>query len=148
METAASLRLSAELKNLAVIRRFVQETATALNVDQDALYDLIQAVDESAANVIVHGYQGRPGDIEVEVKPAGDTLVVCLRDQAPVFDPTRLPPPDLTLPLDQRPPGGLGVYLTRQLLDEVTHRVTSQGGNELTLVKKAILSRHPKEDTQ
>ncbi len=139
MPSGATRTFSAELKNLAAIRQFVQETAATLQADPNALHDLILAVDEMAANVMVHGYRGNPGTVEVEVRPEGSALKVRLRDHAPPFDPTLHPIPDLTLPLEERPVGGLGVYLTRTLMDEVTYRVTLQGGNELTLVKKAIL---------
>lgn len=133
---ASTLRVLAELPNLAVIRRFVEETATALKADCGAIDDMIQAVDESATNIIVHGYQGRPGHIEIEVTQEGNVLVVRLRDQAHLFDPTRAPPPDLTLPLERRRVGGLGIHLTRQFTDSMTYRITSEGGNELTLRKK------------
>ena len=139
MTLGATRTFSAELKNLAAIRQFVQETAATLQADANAVHDVVLAVDEMAANVMVHGYRGNPGTVEVEVRPEGSALRVCLRDHAPPFDPTLHPMPDLTLPLEERPVGGLGVYLTRTLMDEVTYRVTLQGGNELTLVKKAIL---------
>jgi serine/threonine-protein kinase RsbW len=103
---------------------------------------LVQAVDESATNIVVHGYRGRPGTIDVEVKGANDTLAVRLRDSAPLFDPTGVPPPDLSLPLDQRPIGGLGVHLTRKCVDEMIYRVTSEGHNELTLLKRNVTFNH------
>jgi serine/threonine-protein kinase RsbW len=140
MDTESTLRIAAELKNLSVIRRFVQQTATALDADPTVISDVILAVDEAATNIIVHGYQGQPGIIEVEMRRTGDSLVVCLRDQAFPFDPTAMPPPDLTLPLEQRPLGGMGIHLVRQLMDEVTHRITPQGGNELTIVKKGCIT--------
>ena len=135
-DTYSSLRISAELKQLVVIRHFIEETVAAFKADPSAVLDVLQAVDEAATNIIVHGYRGQPGMIEIEVRREGDSLVVRLRDQATPFDPTAVPPPDLTLPLEKRPLGGMGIYLARQLMDEMTHRVTSQGGNELTLVKK------------
>jgi len=135
-ESHSSLRISAELKQLVVIRRFIEETAAAFKADPSAILDILQAVDEAATNIIVHGYRGQPGTIEIEIRREGDSLLVRLRDQATPFDPTAVPPPDLTLPLEKRPLGGMGIYLARQLMDEMTHRVTSQGGNELTLVKK------------
>lgn len=131
-----TLDVSAELKNLAVIRHFVEDTAKVLGAGPDAIEDLVQAVEESAANIILHGYEGRPGQIEVEIRPDGNALVVCLRDQAPLFDPTGVPPPDLMLPLEERRLGGLGIYLTRQFTDGMSYRVTSKGGNELALRKK------------
>ena len=61
--------------------------------------DVLLAVDEAATNVVVHGYQGREGVIEIEVLREGDALVIRLRDEAEPFDPTSLPPPDLAVPL-------------------------------------------------
>lgn len=144
MDTESTICITAELKNLAVIRRFVQETATALKADPAAIPDVILAVNEAATNIIVHGYRGQPGIIEIEVGREGNSLVVRLYDQAPPFDPNDVPPPDLTLPLEKRPFGGMGVYITKQLMDKVIHLVTPQGGNELTLVKKSSI---PKEET-
>jgi len=118
------------------VRRFVEEAATAFKADPDVILDIVQAVDESAANIIMHGYRGQPGPIEIAVRGDGTSLVIHLRDQATPFDPTSVPPPDLTLPLERRPIGGLGVYLTRLLVDEMRYHMTPQGGNELTLVKK------------
>ena len=109
----------------------------ALKADRDAIDDMIQAVDESATNIIVHGYRDRPSNIEIEVTQEGNALVVRLRDQAPLFDPTRAPPSDVTLPLERRRVGRLGIHLIRQFTDNVTYRITSEGGNELTLRKKA-----------
>lgn len=134
----SSLNIAADLNNLAMIRDFVQETATALGADPAAIPDVLLAVDEAATNIIVYGYQGQSGTIEIEMNRMRDSLVVCLRDQAIPFDPTVIPPPDLTLPLEERPVGGLGIYLIRQLMDEVTHRIMPQGGNELILIKRGI----------
>jgi|CXWL01.1.fsa_nt_gi serine/threonine-protein kinase RsbW len=135
----AVLRVAADLNNLPAIRGFVEQTATALAAPAPAIDDLVLAVDESTTNIIEHGYCGQTGDIEIEMLRAGDTVVVHLRDQAPPFDPTRLPDPDLTLSLEERPVGRMGVFLTRQLVDAVTYRLTSQGANELTLTKKTAM---------
>jgi serine/threonine-protein kinase RsbW len=130
------LRISAELKNLYTIRNFVEEQALALDAAPPAVADMLLAVDEAATNIIVHGYRGRPGAIEIQVSRRGHDLVVRLRDQADPFDPNRVPPPDLSRPLEERPVGGLGIYLMAQLVDRIDHRVTPEGGNELILVKK------------
>lgn len=133
--SSSKLRIAARLDNLAAIRRFVEDAASSFGIESVIVGDVVQAVDESATNVVVHGYRDRPGEIEVEIGRAGNELVVILRDQAPPFDPTQRPSPDVTLPLDERPLGGLGVFLTRRFMDQVSHRVTAEGGNELTLVK-------------
>jgi len=133
-----SLEVAAELGNLAEIHRFVRESIAGWDLAPSVVYDLQLAVEEATANIILHGYRGRPGTIEIDLSRQGDELVVRLRDDAPPFDPTGLPPPDLALPVEQRPVGGIGVYLMCQAMDEVTHRLTPRGGNELTLIKKII----------
>jgi serine/threonine-protein kinase RsbW len=135
-----SLRMDAQLENLSAIRDFVEEMATRLKAAPTAIPNVVLAVDEMVTNIIVHGYQGQPGSIEIDVTAQGDTLIIQLRDQAPLFDPTSVPSPDLSIPFDDRPPGGLGIYLTRKVMDEVQHRVTVTRGNALTLIKQHIIS--------
>lgn len=129
------LRLAAELQHLETIRHFVEENALALQADENTAFDLAQAVDECATNIIEHGYRYQPGAIEIEIACAGETLTIELRDHAPLFDPTGVPAPDLTVPLEQRDPGGLGIYLARHMVDAMQHRVLPDGGNELIMIK-------------
>ncbi len=134
-----SLHLEAELKNLGTIRDFVEEAAVHLQANPTAIPNVVLAVDEMATNIIEHGYRGQPGTIEVEVYAQNEALIVQLRDRAPLFDPTQVPPPDLSLPIDDRPAGGLGIYLARKVMDDIQHRVTADNGNELTLIKNHII---------
>ena len=132
-----SLRVDARPESLALIRRFVRAMAAAEGLDPERTDGLVQAVDESATNVIVHGYRLAPGEIEIETQRSGEELVVLLRDRAPRFDPTRVPPPDRRTPLTRRGVGGMGVWLARQLCDEMRYRSMPDGGNELALVQRA-----------
>lgn len=139
MSPESFLRITAQLENLSVVRRFVRETAVAFGVVPDAIPDVLLAVDEAVTNIIVHGYKDQAGTIEVEVRLEVDSLVVSVRDEAPSFDPTTVPSPDLSLPLEQRRLGGMGIYMMRQITDELTHRIIPQGGNELTIVKRQVV---------
>jgi len=130
-----SLRVAAaDLGDLAAIREFIRAAATALDAEGETVPDLVVAVDEAATNIIRHGYRDRRGPIEVEVERSGPSIVVRVRDQAPPFDPTTWPAPDLGLPLERRRAGGLGIHLLRRSVDRVVHR-RSESGNELTLMK-------------
>ena len=132
-----SLRVAAaELTDLSGIRGFLQAAATDLGADGPAIRDLVIAANDAVANIIRHGYRGHPGPIEVVVEREPQAIVVHLRDEAPAFDPTTYPEPDLTVPLEERRAGGLGILLTRSSVDEVSHRRLHRSGNELTLVKK------------
>lgn len=130
------LIIEASVKNLAFIRDIVEKWALAQGADRKAVDDLILSVDESVTNIIIHGYHQKGGQIEMRMRLEGKELVVALVDQAPLFDPTQIPPPDLTLPLEQRAEGGLGVFLARKCVDQYAYRVNEGGYNELTLRKK------------
>ena len=145
MSNAFSLHVAADVAQLATIRAFVEQQARVLDVDASAIYDLVLAVNEVATNIVVHGYRSQPGVIEIELRPLGDAIEIRLRDHATLFDPTRVPTPDLTLPLHKRPLGGMGLHVTRQIMDSMRYRVTPEGGNELMLVKQAIVAGNRKE---
>jgi serine/threonine-protein kinase RsbW len=130
------MRVEADLNQLAAIRRYVESIAEAAGFASEAVGDLVLAVDEAATNVIVHAYKDRPGYIEIEPALYEDRLEIRVRDRGPLFDPTRVPPPDLSIPLAERELGGLGIYLIRQSVDEVSYCVTPDGANELTLKLK------------
>ena len=131
-----SLTIEADGERLADVRAFVRAQAAAAGADEESTSDLVQAVDELVCNVIEHGYRGRPGTIDVDVRVTGRTLVVRIRDRAAAFDPRSVPPPAVDLPLVRRPLGGMGVHLARTLTDRLDHRILPGGGNEVTLSKR------------
>ena len=132
---ARTLRIPADLDRLADVRRFIRAAAASADAPVDCLDDLVQAVDEAATNVVVHGYDGRPGWLEVNVGFDGTSFVVTLEDEAPPFDPTLRPEPDLSIPPERRRPGGMGVHLIRAATDELSWRPRPGGGNILRLVR-------------
>jgi serine/threonine-protein kinase RsbW len=139
MINSSLLKIHAELNDLEEIRRFVEGEVSALNVPPAAIYDILLATTEAVTNIILHGYQKKPGLVEIEVKQDVDSVAVYIRDEAPQFDPTQLPTPDLSLPLENRPMGGMGIHLMRQFMDCIIYRITPQGGNELILVKENFI---------
>lgn len=138
------LSIAAVLDNLSEIRHFIAESTRSLGASPSTISDLQVAVDEAVTNVSIHGYGGNVGHIELEVDREGEDLVVRLRDKAPPFDPAKvLAPKAGPDPPRGRPPlGVLGVYLIKEMVDEMRHRSIDGGGNELILVKReALLSR-------
>src|SRR5579863_2653962 len=78
-------------------------------------------LDEVLSNVVRHGRAPETAPIDLAFSWAPSRLVVEVRDAASPFNPLDLPPPDTTLPLEARAPGGLGIALVRAMLDEVTY---------------------------
>ncbi len=142
-ETRSRSLPAADVEGLAGIRAFVREAARELGAGQRAIDDLVQAVDEAACNVILHGYRGNPGPLEVSLGRRGTAIEVTLRDDAAPFDPTGLPAPDPGAPPTAWGRSGMGVHLVRSMTDEVHHRIRPEGGNELTLIREV---RRPGEE--
>jgi len=135
MMTARSIRIEADLGALAEVRTFVRSAADEAGAPEASRSDIVQAVDEAATNAIVHGYEGRPGWLEVGASVEDGRFVVRLEDGAREFDPTTVPEPDMSVsPMDRRP-GGMGVHLMRACTDTMSYRPRPGGGNILTLVR-------------
>ena len=119
------------------MRAFVREAVVDFGGSQRVADDLVQAVDEATCNVMLHGYRGAPGEVEIEAALRNGRIEIQLLDRAPEFDPTAVAAPDTTQPPISRRPGGMGmgVHLLRTMTDEVRHHVRPDGGNELTLVR-------------
>jgi anti-sigma regulatory factor (Ser/Thr protein kinase) len=115
-----SSTVPAALDSLGAIAEFVMAAAASAGLDKRASYHLRLAVDEIATNIIVHGYakHGLQGGLELGADIDDSTLTVSIEDIGVAFNPLQAPLPDTDLPLEQRPIGGLGVYLAIRSVDE------------------------------
>lgn len=139
VEESRVLIVAASLDNLDRVRNFIADTASELGADYSSISDLQLAVDEAVTNIVLHGYQNRSGDVEIEIACEADTLIVWIRDNAPAFDLSDTAAPDLnTSPLEKDIPGGYGVFLIRHVVDLVEHKILDDGRNELTLHKRKV----------
>jgi len=124
-------------KSLAKISKFVIEAAKKAGLDDKAIYAVELAVDEAASNIIEHAYGGEgKGDIHCSCDVVNDGLIIILKDSGVPFDPDNVPELDPSLPLMRRNPGGAGMFLMRQLMDEVEFSFSSRGGNILKMFKR------------
>ncbi|MBK8906135.1 MAG: ATP-binding protein [Anaerolineaceae bacterium] len=120
---------------MRLFRQTVEQHLLNSGGDPNAVGEVIVAINEGLVNVIRHGYQGQPGQVELLLWRQGHTLRTEVCDDAPLFDPTSVPTPDITMPLDLRPFGGMGVHMMREFVDELHYRVTEDGRNQLILIK-------------
>jgi serine/threonine-protein kinase RsbW len=92
---------------------------------------LVSAVGEAYNNIVLHGYAGRdPGTIQIQIENCPEWVQVQIKDTGISFDPTQALPPEL----DSLPESGLGIFIMRSFVDEVTYVAGSP--NILTLVKR------------
>jgi serine/threonine-protein kinase RsbW len=136
MEIMDKLVVAGRFKNLDTIARFFAEAAQTAGLDERAIYAVQIAVDEACSNIIEHAYGGEGDDpIECSYQITDCGLVIILHDYGTPFDPNRIPNPALDTALEDRTVGGLGVYLIRQVMDQVRFESTADAGNILTMVK-------------
>jgi serine/threonine-protein kinase RsbW len=101
---------------------FVTDLAVEACLPAEKVSRLDLAVEEWATNVCRHAYRGGNGTVWVAVRREGPTLVVELSDEGSPFDPTTAAEPDVSLPLTERSPGGLGLMLMRRMVDELSYK--------------------------
>ena len=130
------LRIMASRKNLAELRNFVGDILASWQIPRPVSDKLRLAADEAVTNVLLHGYQNQEGLIELELKRAQDTLILVIRDYAPAFDPTTVACTELDACLLDRLPGGLGLRLIRNAVDELRYCRAADGANVLTFTKR------------
>lgn len=107
----------------------------AERLPDDVAWRLRVALDEIVANIVAHAHRGlEPFVIDVWFHRLDDTVEISIADDGPAFDPLARPLPDVSLPLEQRPVGGLGIALVRSLMDEVCYERTTR--NILTIRKR------------
>ena len=136
-EQSTSLRMKAVLENVPRAIECVTEWAQKAGFDERALYKIQLAVDEACANVVDHAYTGaEPGDIEVSCRLSDRLLTIRVRDWGEGFDLGGVKDPDLEAPLEERSLGGLGLFLVRQVMDDVQFTSDPEQGNELMMSKR------------
>lgn len=109
--------------------------STAERLPAEIVWRLRVALDEILANIVTHGsVDGRIPAIEVLFRRAGEGVEVIVADDGPGFDPLAQPDPDVTLPLEARQPGGLGIALVKSLMDRVHYDRGTR--NVLTIWKR------------
>lgn len=129
------IHLTNDVNQLRRLTDFVLQTAAELKLDEKLCMRLTLALEEAVANVILYAYPGeKDKDIIVQIEEKEKNLIITLMDCGIAFDPTVKERPDISQPAGDRPIGGLGIHLIREIMTTVTY--CRQGNkNILTLIK-------------
>jgi serine/threonine-protein kinase RsbW len=133
---SVELRLANDLDGLAGLAERVERFGVEQGLAENVVNALNVVLDEAVSNAINHGYDaGVRGEIAVRLRRSADRVEVEVEDDGRPFDPLQVPPPDLSLPLERRPIGGLGIHLIRNLMDEMSY-ARQTGRNVLKMAKR------------
>lgn len=131
-----TVKFNSELSQLKAVRQFVQRCCQKAAGNSEKLTNQLQlAINESFCNIAIHGYKNEPGHpIIIQCDIQEDGILFQLSDQGEVFDPTKIPEPDLTGGKDH----GFGWFIIREIADRIfyLHKESDAGWNHLQIFKR------------
>ena len=117
------LILHNDIQQIPQLAGFVETIAEEKNIPQAMIMSLNLALEEAVTNVILYAYpEGTDGLVDLEAILRDDCIEFILSDGGKPFDPTATPDADITLGVEEREIGGLGIYLVRQIMDSVAYK--------------------------
>lgn len=131
------LEIDAETENLAQVQTFVEERLEKTDCSPRTMMQISVAVEEVFVNIALYAYAPGKGRARVRAEIGGDpaAAVITFMDRGMPYDPLARTDPDISLPAEEREPGGLGILMTKKLMDEAAYEYRD-GQNVLTLKKK------------
>ena len=131
-----SIILANDIAEISKLNMFVEELGDEFSLSPDIVFNLSLVLEEAVVNVINYAYPKEEHEsIYLSARLHEGSIILMLADTGVEFDPTKAPEADITLSAEERPIGGLGIFLIRQIMNEVRYE-RIDGKNILTLEKK------------
>ena len=132
------LNIAATVENIATVTDFVNEQLEALDCPMKAQMQIDIAIDELFGNIAQYAYNPETGDATVRVEVIEEPLsvVITFIDGGMPYDPLAKADPDTTLSAEERDIGGLGIYMVKKSMDEITYEY--KNGQNILKIKKNL----------
>jgi anti-sigma regulatory factor (Ser/Thr protein kinase) len=131
-----SIILANDLSEISRLYEFIEGLGEDFSLSPDVVFNLNLVLEEAVVNVINYAYPKEEHEsIYLSARMHEGSIILVLTDTGKEFDPTAAPEADVTLSADERQIGGLGIFLIRQIMNEVKYE-RIEGKNVLTLEKK------------
>ena len=135
MHKNKTLNIDNQISNLEQVAAFLEELGEEWELSVSQVLSLNLVLEEALSNIILYGFEdNNQHSIEINFKMEGDQLTVSLIDDGQPYDPTLKDDPDTTLSAEERPVGGLGIFLIKKIMDNVEYERKSNK-NFLVLTK-------------
>ena len=136
LPSSRRLVLDNDIAQISQLPGFVEAVVGDAGLDPSLCDSLNLALEEAVTNVIMYAYpEGTKGTVALDASIRGKSLTFILTDGGKPFDPTAKAEVDINAPVEERPIGGLGIHLVRQIMDEVRYE-RADNNNILYLTKK------------
>lgn len=128
--------LKNDIAEIGRLEQFIEDVGDAYSLAPEVVFNLNLVLEEAVVNIINYAYPKDEHElIYLSANMVDGSVVFILTDTGMEFDPTLAPDADITLSADEREIGGLGIFLIRQIMNEVRYE-RIDGKNILTLSKK------------
>lgn len=131
------LTLEAKVANLQQVLDFVDENLTSMRCPMKILMQIDVAVEEIFVNVASYAYTPNTGSVTIrmDLQEKPRAVVITFIDSGIPYNPLAKEDPDVSLSAEERSIGGLGIFMVKKTMDEVSYR-RENGENILTIRKK------------
>ena len=131
------LTITATVENIEIVTNFVNEQLEALDCPMKFQMQIDIAIDELFGNIAHYAYHPEVGNATVRVEVTEEPLAVIVTfiDRGVPYDPLNAAEPDITLSAEDRQLGGLGIYMVKKSMDEISYEY-KDGKNILSIKKK------------
>ena len=134
------LTIAATVENIGAVTDFVDAQLEALDCPMKAMMQINIAIDELFGNIAHYAYNPDVGEatVRVEVEEEPLSVIITFIDGGVPYDPLQAAEPDTTLSAEERALGGLGIFMVRKSMDEITYRY--ENGRNILSIRKTLRS--------
>ena len=130
------ITMKAVVESIPAVTEFVDGVLESIDCPMRALMQINVAIDEIFSNIAHYAYPGKEGEATVQVSfdEQKRTVTICFRDRGVPYNSLDKTDPDVSLPAVERAVGGLGIFLVKKLMDNITYEY-ADGMNILCITK-------------
>jgi len=124
----------ADIDHLEEINNFIEKSLKELDIQGEYYGHICVSLDEAVTNVVMYAYPKTKGNVRITIERLNDRVLMEIIDSGDPFNPLDHPVPDVSVSIEKRMIGGLGIHLMRNMMDELNYRRIGDK-NCLSLVK-------------
>lgn len=133
--TNKQLILCNEVEQISLLGEYIDTIVEEAGLSPELGMSLNLALEEAVTNVVLYAYpEGEKGEVKIDASWNHEMVTFVISDSGVPFDPTEKEDADITLSVEERPIGGLGIFLVKQIMDSVEYQ-RIEGKNVLTISK-------------
>lgn len=127
------LELPNNISHVPTLGTWIENVGEKMQLAPDKIFNLNLAIEEAVVNVMNYAYPGKEGKVYLQAYDEDGHVFVVIEDEGIPFDPLAKDDPDVTLAAEDRPIGGLGIFLVKELMTDVSYEW--KGGRNILKVE-------------